>query len=158
MSLARSPSLLVGRESLLDLAHDLLTAPPIKSFKLGEEFRKLAGKLKAAEEDDAGEGAEEKTGREPLGRALDLLAIYVRDVLSVAVLGPERASLVNVDRREPIVGLADRYSSEQLEHALALLLDVRQAVERNANSQLAIEVLFTHLTTLTLKGQSSVSR
>ena len=41
VALARSPALLSGREALLDLAHDLLTAPPIKSFKLGEEFRKL---------------------------------------------------------------------------------------------------------------------
>ncbi len=157
VSLARSPSLLAGRENLLDLAHDLLAAPPIKSFKLGEEFRKLAPKLKASGDGEAGEGVgEEKAGREPLGRALDLLATYYRDVLSVSVLGPERASLVNVDRREEVVGHASRYSSEQLEHALALLLDVKQAIERNANSQLAIEVLFTHLTTLTLKGVSSV--
>ena len=81
VALARSPSLLAGREALLDLAYDLLTAPPIKSFKLGEEFRKLAPKLKATEDDDAAEPGEEKAGREPLGRALDLLATYFRDVL-----------------------------------------------------------------------------
>ena len=53
VALARSPTLLSGREALLDLAHDLLTAPPIKSFKLGEDFRKLAPKLKATGEDEA---------------------------------------------------------------------------------------------------------
>ncbi len=149
VSLSRSPSLLAGRESLLDLAHDLLLAPPIKSFKLGEEFRKLAPKLKSTEEEDGGgEAGEEKAGREPLGRALDLLATYYRDVLAASVMGPKRASPVNADRAEEIVTLAARYTSEQLERALALLLDVRQAIERNANSQLAIEVLFTHLTML----------
>lgn len=149
VSLSRSPSLLAGRESLLDMARDLLTAPPIKSFKLGEEFRKLAPKLKASEDEEtASEAGEEKAGREPLGRALDLLAIYCRDILSVCLLGKERARLVNVDRREEIEILAARFTLEQMERALALLLDVRQAVERNANSQLAIEVLFTHLTTL----------
>jgi len=148
VSLSRSPSLLAGRELLLDLARDLASAPPIKSFKLGEEFRKLAPKLKASEEDEAAGDAEEKAGREPLGRALDLLAIFYRDVLAVTVLGADRAALVNVDRREEIVAAADRYSTEQMQRALALLLDIRQCVERNANSQLAIDVLFTHLTTL----------
>ncbi len=145
VSLARSPALLAGREALLDLAHDLLTAPPIKSFKLGEEFRKLAPKLKAAVEDESAETGEEKTGREPLTRALDLLAAYFRDVLSVAVMGPVHVNLVNIDRREEIVALAGRHSAEQMEQALALLLDIRQAIERNANSQLALEVLFTQL-------------
>ena len=148
VALARSPTLLSGREALLDLAHDLLTAPPIKSFKLGEDFRKLAPKLKATGEDEA-EGAEEKTGREPLTRALDLLASYFRDVLSAAVMGPARATLVNVDRRNEILGLADRYPTEKTERALGLLLDIRQAIERNANSQLALDVLFTQLTMLT---------
>jgi len=149
VSLSRSPSLLAGRESLLDLAYDLLTAPPIKSFKLGEEFRKLAPKLKANEDDEAvSETGEEKAGREPLGRALDLLAIYCRDVLSACLLGAERARLVNVDRQADILRLVERYTPAQMERALALLLDVRQAVERNANSQLAVEVLFTHLTML----------
>ena len=146
VALARSPSLLAGREALLDLAQDLLTAPPIKSFKLGEEFRKLAPKLKATEDDEAAELGEEKAGREPLGRALDLLATYFRDVLSLGVMGPARANLVNADRREPLLTLAGRHSPERMEHALGLLLDIRQAIERNANSQLALEVLFTGLT------------
>ena len=148
VSLARSPSLLAGRELLLDLARDLTSAPPIKSFKLGEEFRKLAPKLKASEDDEAAGDAEEKAGREPLGRALDLLAVYYRDVLAVTVLGGAKVSLVNIDRREEIIEAADRFSTEQMQRALALILDIRQCVERNANSQLAIDVLFTHLTTL----------
>lgn len=147
VALSRSPALLSGREALLDLARDLLTAPAIKSFKLGEDFRKLAPKMKAGEDADGaeGDGEKEKTGREPLTRALDLLASYVRDVLAVAVAGPSRASLVNVDRREEIVSLASSWTPERLERALGLILDIRQVVERNANSQLALEVLFTQM-------------
>ncbi len=149
VSLARSPSLLTGRESLLDLARDLAAAPPIKSFKLGEEFRKLAPKLKASTEDDtAGETGEEKAGREPLGRALDLLSTYYRDVLAVTVQGAAQAAPINVDRQPEIADVAARYTTAQVERALSLLLDTRQCIERNANSQLAIDVLFTHLTTL----------
>ena len=75
-----------------------------------------------------------------------MLASYFRDVLSAAVMGPARVTLVNVDRREEILGLAEQYPAEKTERALALLLDVRQAIERNANSQLALDVLFTQLT------------
>ena len=142
VALARSPSLLAGREALLDLAHDLLTAPPVKSFKLGEEFRKLAPKLKATEDDDTAEPGEEKAGREPLGRALDLLATYFHDVLTLGVVGPDRANIVNADRREQLISLAEKQTPAKMEQALGLLLDIRQAIERNANSQLAVEVLF----------------
>lgn len=142
VALARSPSLLAGREALLDLAHDLLTAPPVKSFKLGEEFRKLAPKLKATEDDDTAEPGEEKAGREPLGRALDLLATYFHDVLTLGIVGPDRANIVNADRREQLISLAEKQTPEKMEQALGLLLDIRQAIERNANSQLAVEVLF----------------
>lgn len=142
VALARSPSLLAGREALLDLAHDLLTAPPVKSFKLGEEFRKLAPKLKATEDDDTAEPGEEKAGREPLGRALDLLATYFHDVLTLGVVGPDRANVVNADRREQLISLAEKQTPAKMEQALGLLLDIRQAIERNANSQLAVEVLF----------------
>ena len=147
VALSRSPALLSGREALLDLARDLLTAPAIKSFKLGEDFRKLAPKMKAGEDEGGADadGEKEKTGREPLTRALDLLATYVRDVLAVAVAGPSRASLVNVDRQGEIVSLAKSWTPDRLERALGLILDIRQAVERNANSQLALEVLFTQM-------------
>ncbi len=149
VTLARSPALLAGREALLDLARDLLTAPPVRSFKLGEEFRRLAPKMKAGDDDSASEAGEEKgaekTGREPLTRALDLLAAYYRDVLTAGVVGSVHASPVNADRREEIVALAASCPPARMERGLALLLDVRQAIERNANSQLALEVLFTQI-------------
>lgn len=146
--LAQSPALLAGREALLELACDLLTAPTVKAFKLGEEFRKLAPKLKTEEaEAPAAAGEEkEKSGREPITRALDLLAVYFRDILAVGVMGAGRAALVNVDRRAEIVDLAHRLPPERMERILALLLDVRLMIERNANSQLALDVLFTQIT------------
>ncbi len=152
VSLARSPSLLAGRDALLDFARDLVTASPIKSFKLGEEFRRLAPKLRAtgdeAEGGASGDG-EEKSARAPLLRALDLLAAYYRDLLAMRVLGEKRAHPLNADRFVEIAGAAERYVPTQLEEALALILALRHAIERNANAQLAIEVLFTRLTALT---------
>ena len=153
VALARSPALLAGRDLLLDFARDLVTAPVIKSFKLGEEFRKLAPKLKAADEEAAegggSEAGEDKKSRPALLRALDLLAIYYRDLLAMRVLGEKRAHPVNADRFAEIAGAAERYTPAQLEEALSLLLALRRAIERNANAALAIDVLFTRLTTLT---------
>jgi DNA polymerase-3 subunit delta' len=150
VALARSPSLLAGRDALLDFARDLVTAPPIKSFKLGEEFRRLAPKLRATSDEGeggAGEG-EEKSTRAPLLRALDFLAVYYRDLLAMCVLGESSAHPVNADRFAEIAGAAQHYVSSQLEEAITLLLAVRHAIERNANAQLAVEVLFLRLTAL----------
>jgi DNA polymerase-3 subunit delta' len=151
VALARSPSLLAGRDALLDFARDLVTASPIKSFKLGEEFRRLAPKLRATGDDaegGAGEG-EEKSTRTPLLRALDFLLVYYRDLLAMRVLGESSAHPVNADRFAEIAGAAPQYELSQLEDALRLLLAVRHAIERNANTQLALEVLFLRLTGLT---------
>ncbi len=149
VGLARSPSLLKARDELLDWARDLTSAPPIKAFKLGEELRKIAPKLKATEDAATADGEEKERGaREPLGRSLDLLATYYRDLLAVSLIGEREASLVNVDRRLELAGAAERYTPGQLEEAVALTVGVRQAIERNANAQLAVEVLLTRLTSL----------
>ena len=64
-------------------------------------------------------------------------------------MGDARAALVNVDRRVELSGAAERYTPGQLEEAVALTVALRQAIERNANAQLAVEVLLTRLTSLT---------
>lgn len=148
VGLSRAPSVMAGREDLLDWARDLLAAPPVKSFKLGEELRKLAPKLKGGEADTDASDAKDAGARDTLTRALDLLAIYYRDVLSARLLGDNTQSLVNSDRRMDIAGAAARYTPLQLETAVGLVTEVRQAVERNANAQIATEVLLTHLTSL----------
>ena len=142
VSLARSPSLLAAREQFLDWARDAATAPPVKAFKLGEELRKLAPKLRVEDADAAGE---EKSLREPLSRALELLAVYWRDLLAVRVSG-EGAALVNSDRRAEIAGAAARLSPLQLETALSLIVGIRGVVERNGNAQVATDVLLAQLT------------
>lgn len=145
--LARSPSLLAAREELLDWARDLSTAPSIKAFKLNEELRKIAPKLRAGEDADASEPDEKERGiREPLGRSLDILAVYFRDMIAVRLMGDANASLVNLDRRAEIVGGAEHYTEAQLADAVALIISIRQAIERNANAQLALDVLLTRLT------------
>lgn len=147
VALAASPPLLEARERLLALACELAAAPPIQSFKLGEELRKIAPKLKTADIEETGDD-KEKGLREPLGRALEFLATFYRDLLSLSVLGPGRAELINIDRQKELVALSARLPSEKWEQGISLIQAMRQAIERNANAQLAIEVLFTRLTGL----------
>ncbi len=150
VTLARSPSLLAAREDLLNFCRDLTTASPIKAFRLGEELRKLAPKLQTAEssDGDAKTDVMEKSVREPLARALEMLAVYYRDLLASRLLGEASAPLVNSDRRMEITGASSRHAPEQWEQCIRLIGAVRQAIERNANAQLATDTLLTHLTSL----------
>ena len=150
VTLARSPSLLAAREDLLDFARDLTTAPAVKALRLGENLRKLAPKLKAAESPDSDGKADgsDKSSREPLARALEMLATYYRDLLLCGLLGEASAPLVNADRRMEIAGASGRHAPPQWERAIGLIGAVRHAIERNANAQLATDTLLTQLTSL----------
>jgi DNA polymerase III gamma/tau subunit len=130
----------------MNWARDLATAPAIKSFKLAEELRKIAPKMRAAADEEGGESdATEGRGREPLCRCLDVLASYYRDLLAVKAVGDD-APIVNIDRRYEISGAAENRSLTDLRRAVDLITHTRLAIERNANAQLAVEVLLTQLT------------
>ncbi len=146
VSLARSPELLAGRDTLLDLAHELITAPAIHSFRLSEEFRKHVKKLKSVGEDET-DGEEKETGaRQPVMRGLDLVALYYRDLLAMRLLGPDHAPLINIDRKKQLSECAPKIDPQRLEDSLTLLTGMRRAIERNANVALALDTLFSHLT------------
>ncbi|BDI31974.1 DNA polymerase III subunit delta' [Capsulimonas corticalis] len=147
ISLLRSPDLLAGRDELLDLADRALRAPQIASFKLAEEFRKLAPKLKA-DSGDAAADEKERGAREPVLNALSMLAVYFRDLTALRVMGPSKAVIINADRAEHLKKGAPLYSEEALVKALSLIFAIRQGIERNANAQLATELLFAELAAL----------
>ena len=80
--LARSTTLMAAREELLDLAERSLTGRPIQAFKLAEELRKIAPKLKP--DVDAGDGDDKEMGaRDAMMRALEMLAFFYRDLAAV---------------------------------------------------------------------------
>ncbi|MEO7715256.1 MAG: DNA polymerase III subunit [Capsulimonas sp.] len=147
ISLLRSPELLAGRDELLDLADKAMRAPQIASFKLAEEFRKLAPKLKS-DVGDAGGDEKERSAREPVLNALSMLAVYFRDLTALRVMGASRAVIVNADRGEQLKKSVTVYSEEALIKAMSLIFSIRQGIERNANAQLATELLFAELAAL----------
>jgi DNA polymerase-3 subunit delta' len=147
--LCRSQELMAAREDLLDLAERTLAARPVEAFKMAEEIRKLAPRLRPAS--DGGEGFadpedKETSAREPILRAVEMLAFYYRDLAAVRAAGTATAHIVNVDRRNRLSELAATARSlESLVTNVETILGIRTAIERNAHVQGALEVLFTQL-------------
>ncbi|MDX1935088.1 MAG: hypothetical protein SFU56_21025 [Capsulimonadales bacterium] len=141
--LADTPELRDQRENLLSLAERIAHSPQIASFKLAEELRNAARPPKA-KKNEAEEGDSERTARGDLLRAIDILAVWHHDLLSVALNGPE-APLIHHDRRVAILAAAARYRPEHLAENLESLFSVRRYIARNANAQLATEVLLRRL-------------
>jgi len=142
--LARSTALMAAREELLDLAERSLTGRPVQAFRLAEELRKIAPKLKA--EIDSGDGEDKEVGsRDAMLRALEMLAFFYRDLAAVCAAGGDTAGIVNIDRRNALVKLAQDRSVESVIRQVDQILGIRTAIERNAYQQTALEVLFTQL-------------
>jgi len=144
--LARSTALMAAREELLDLAERSLSARPIQAFRLADELRKIAPKLKA--DFDNGDGDDKEAGsRDSILRALEMLAFFYRDLAAVCAANGNPAGIVNIDRRDSLVKLAGNRSVEKVVAQVDQILGIRTAVERNAHAQLSLEVLFTQLMT-----------
>ncbi len=141
---AEQPELRTQREALLDLAERISHSPGIAAFRLAEELRMAAKPGKAKRGDADAEGDAEKSTRGELSRALDVLAAWHGDLLAAAVRGPE-TPLVHPNRREQVLAAAARYRPEQLQTNLETLFTFRRHLARNANAQLATEVLLLKL-------------
>ena len=140
--LADAPELREQRENLLALAERIAQAPPIGAFKLAEDLRNAAKPPKSKKSDDEGDG--DRTARGDLLRAVDILAVWHHDLLSVALRGPD-APIVHADRRMSLLASATKYKPEHLAENMEALFTFRRYIGRNANAQLATEVLMRRL-------------
>jgi DNA polymerase-3 subunit delta' len=144
--LADAPELRTQRDALLDLAARIAHSPPIAAFRLAEELRTAAKtKVKKGEGGGAaGDDEADRTARGDLVRAVDVLCAWFSDLLGVALRG-ENAPVVHEDRRDSLARAAARYAPDQITDNLETLLAFRRHLERNANAQLATEVLMLKL-------------
>lgn len=153
VQLARSGDLLAARDEILDVAERLIHCHTIEAFKCSDRFRKIAPRLKAGD----GEQGEDGGAREPLKRALEILATFYRDLLAVrSGCGDER--LLNSDRHEALIAGARRFEREELRKAVERITGARLAVERNAYAQTVIDVLFLELVAHTEKLKAGAGR
>jgi DNA polymerase-3 subunit delta' len=154
LRLSQTPELREQREGLLSLAERIAHSPSIAAFRLAEELRAAAkppavgggkGKKGAAAAETAPEDAgEEKTARGDLTRALDVLAAWHDDLLSVAIRGAQ-APVVHEERRNALVKAASLYRVEQIAENVETLFQFRRYLARNANAQLATEAMMLKL-------------
>jgi len=149
--LADAPELRAQRETLLDLGNRIAHSPGIAAFKLAEDLRNLA-KPPAVPKPKKGEAATsdaeetgDKTARGDITRAVDVLCAFFADLLAVALRGPQ-APLVHEERRAALIEAAKRYKPEQIAENVQTLFTFRSYLVRNANAQLATEVLMLKLT------------
>lgn len=142
--LADAPEIRTQREALLDVASRIAFCPPVAAFRLAEDFRNAAKPAKA-KKSDADEDGGDKTARGDLGRALEVLCAWYADLLTVVLRGPE-APLIHADRRSAVLEAVKRHKhTEQVAENLETLFTFRRHLARNANAQLATEVLMAKL-------------
>jgi len=77
--------------------------------------------------------------KEELALFLDLLILWLRDILYVQVGRETR--LINSDQQDVLQGQALVWTQTELLHGIDVVMDTRKRIERNANAQLALERL-----------------
>lgn len=77
--------------------------------------------------------------KEELALFLDLLILWLRDILYVQVGRETR--LINSDQQDVLQGQALVWTQTELLHGINVVMDTRKRIERNANAQLALERL-----------------
>jgi DNA polymerase-3 subunit delta' len=145
------------RRLLVDLARSVYHGDrfdPTEASRVVVEFARAAG-VQAAEHDAAGaEGSAKEleqrakrvargAEREEILEALDLLAVWYRDLLAAAV-GAEPAVLGS-DLLDDLVADAQAVTALQAERAAEAVADTRRTFELNVSAGLALEALFIRL-------------
>ena len=122
-----TPEFFVERDWLIDAATGLREGG---QFAVAAELFKRSG-----DKDEAAQGR-----RETLLRFFDVLGLFYRDALSVA-LGSDPAGIATTDRATDAKVLAERLGLEPLRGILAAIDRAREAVGFNANQKLLLENL-----------------
>lgn len=149
-SLATQPQALKLWDALADLAYQIATGRhgQAPALLLAERLRTLASTdITTPEDADApaetgGKGKTPKRGA--LLLAMDALGAWFRDALWLSCGGGAQSIVYRGDEAR-LQEAASRLGTARLMHALNAILEVRRAVEGNANIPLATEVLILRL-------------
>ena len=153
------------REELLNMAAETGGAPLVECLSLGEKLADLAQEWwesveEHAPEVEGGEGTQahkqaelradaldklfkaspDRIQRIVLSELLDVLHTWYRDLTLVRV-APESELVINADRRQQLLELAEQYSPAGLSRASEVIEAARSDLRGNANLRLACEVL-----------------
>ncbi len=148
---ARRPDILKVRRTLLDLCHAMSVESLPAAPRIAEAVKQQAAQLaqRRAADGEGGETEDEEGGaqnapyggdralREELPWCLEIMVSWYRDLLSICQDGP----LLNPDYEAALRQRCRPQLLSQAESAVEIILEAKQAIERNANIDLALESL-----------------
>jgi DNA polymerase-3 subunit delta' len=158
VSLAQTPR--VGEEigRVLDFAETIPAAPALRALLLAEQMRKLATQMKALTGDetasvgdysgDDSDGAgtvKDKSARRKIAALFDLLVVFYRDLMALAVGGEVAADIMNRERTAALTKLARGSKPDRWIRCLDSLMIARRRLEANASIPMVTDVLMISL-------------
>ena len=151
---SRRREVLAARRALLDLCAGMIGASVPASLRIAEDIKRQAARLAVEERQPAAgaegeEAADAPTGASRSDRAvrselpwcLDVMVSWYRDLLAAG----QGAPLLNPDYESVMKERAQPELHHQAECAVELILETKNAIERNANIDVALEALVTGL-------------
>ena len=133
---ASDPDYLEERAALIEAMNMLAGGPPVLALRIAEAFRAVA---KPSKNDP-----DERTMVGGLSDLLEQVLSWYSDLLAVKVEG-EGAAVINLDHRDDLDEIADRYSLNRIRKALRTIMETRRYLEGNITPQLALECMFFDL-------------
>ena len=154
ISLLEDEAFFSRRDAILDIARRAATAEKPLALRLAEEFRKSCAPAEkpkkkgksapaAGTEEDA-EASAAKSGRREIRQGIDSLVLWYRDLLNLALVGPD-APIINLDKREQLAGTLPGISAQRARSILNSLNWAKRALAGNANPQLITEVVMMRI-------------
>ncbi len=143
LAVAANPEVLEARRRLLEEIDRLLPAGPPAALRLAETLRSLAAGTEVpgdGEDDDKARTSADRATRRSLPELLDIAASWWRDLL-VGELG-RPGMRINADFADALARHAGRIPPARLRAGLQAILTTKRYIERNANIDLALEVMW----------------
>jgi len=151
---SRRREVLAARKALLDLCAGMVGASVPASLRIADDIKVQAARLALEERQPAAEVEGEEAADAPTGApgsdravraelpwCLDVMVSWYRDLLAAG----QGAPLLNPDYESAMRARAQPELHHQAECAVELILETKNAIERNANIDVALEALVTGL-------------
>jgi DNA polymerase-3 subunit delta' len=148
LAMAADFHVLAARDAVNEIASNLSeNTQLIYALKLAEDLRKSSVKLQVQPSESKGDASESSSSRLSGVAALEMLAFWYRDLIACAS-GSAPEAIVNSDQLDRLNEIASKRAPGELMRCLETVLAIRDAVERNANVQLAFEAMALRLAAL----------
>ncbi len=146
LRMARDSAALDHRSEMLSLLEQFARSDSIGAFRLAEGIRTLVpssgGDDPEDEPDEESDGKRKKKGgsRAQIAASLDIAQAWFRDLLAIKESCDEEV-ILNADRMDSLREAASRFTADQIRRGIAAAAEAKHRIGRNANPQLALEVM-----------------